>query len=288
MKTLTDFYDYAVALMKKRKVFFGHGTDNAEDEAWWLITAALGLPIDMDEAEFFAHPLLASEKLKLDDFLHKRTINRIPTAYLLQETYQYGYKFYVDERVLIPRSPIGELIANHFAPWIDVNKVHSILDLCTGSGCLAILAAHAFSVAHVDALDLSPDALAVAQKNVALYKLEGRVNLIKSDVFTAIPNKRYDIILSNPPYVDAADLASMPREYYHEPRIALEAGQDGLSIVRQILAEAKNHLNPGGILVVEVGNSEVALAKAYPKMPFAWLEFQYGGHGVFLLKREDL
>ena len=288
MKTLADFYHHAVALMNKRRVFFGHGTDNAEDEAWWLMTAALGLPIDMPEAEFFARALSPAEKIMLEQLLHQRTSLRIPAAYLLKEAYQYGHKFYVDQNVLIPRSPIAELIHQHFAPWVHQNKVKRILDLCTGSGCLAILAAHAFPNAQVDASDLSPDALGVAAKNVRLHHLEQRLRLLESDVFAALPNEKYDIILSNPPYVDATDLASMPQEYHHEPRMALEAGDDGLSIVRQILAEAKAHLNPGGILVVEVGNSEEALSKAYPRLALQWIDFEFGGHGVFLLRRDDL
>ena len=280
MKTLADFYNYAVALMKKRRVYFGHGTDNAEDEAWWLIASILKLPIDQEIPEKM---LTATELKALQQVLQKRVEDRIPLAYLLREAYQYGHKFYVDERVLIPRSPIAELIKNQFQPWIEAHRVKRILDLCTGSGCLAVLAALAFPKAHVDATDLSFDALEVAARNKV-----PAMRLIESDVFSALQGQKYDIILSNPPYVDARDLKEMPAEYHHEPRMALAAGEDGLDIVHRILKEAKAHLNPGGILVVEVSNSEDALVKAYPHLPFVWLDFEYGGHGVFLLKREDL
>lgn len=286
MKTLADFYNDAVALMEQNPVYFGHGTDNPHDEAWWLIAASLNLDI---AGEFPHDRNLAQTELQiLESRLEKRLKERVPLAYLLKEAYQNGYKFYVDERVLIPRSPIAELIAHHFTPWSESQKVRRILDLCTGSGCLAILAAHAYEAAQIDAIDLSSDALEVARKNLNPHRLQDRVRLIQSDVFTSLTGERYDIILSNPPYVDQEDINSMPDEYHHEPKMALAAGEDGLFIVHQILAYAKKHLNPGGILVVEVGNSEMALSEAYPNLPFVWLEFEHGGSGVFLLRESDL
>lgn len=288
MQTIGEFYHYAMSEMDKHQVYLGHGTDDIIDEAWWLVAGALKLPLAAPQSEFLDSPLTADEVEMLQALLRKRTLERIPTAYLLNQAFQNGYAFYVDERVLIPRSPIAELIENNFSPWISSSRVHKILDLCTGSGCLAILAAYAFPDASVDASDLSADALAVAAKNIDLHEMENQVRLIQSDVFQALAHEKYDVILSNPPYVDFADLESMPREYQHEPRMALEAGADGLEIVHRILKESKAHLNPGGILIVEVGNSEPALMVAYPKLPFIWLEFERGGSGVFLLREQDL
>lgn len=286
MKKLADFYDHAVALMEQNPIYFGHGTDNAQDEAWWLLAATLNLDIAGEFPE--TRELTAAELKILEERLQKRVQDRIPLAYLLNEAYQNGYKFYVDERVLIPRSPIAELIANHFKPWSESHKVKRILDLCTGSACLALLAAYSYPRTRVDATDLSSDALEVARKNIELHDMQKRVRLIQSDVFEALKGERYDIILSNPPYVDQEDMNAMPAEYHHEPKMALEAGEEGLLIAHQILFQAKSHLNPGGILVMEVGNSEVALNEAYPKLPFVWLDFEYGGSGVFLLREQDL
>lgn len=289
MQTIADFYRYCVTEMTKHQVYFGHGTEDVLTDAWWLIAGALKLPVDdCYKAEFLPCQLLPEECQFLQDLIYKRTVEKIPTAYLLKEAYQNGYKFYVDERVLIPRSPIAELIENRFSPWIEEEKVTQILDLCTGSGCLAILAAYAFPGSRVDATDLSPDALEVAKQNVEMHGLSDQINLIQSDVFSGLPARKYDVIISNPPYVDLQDLNSMPAEYHREPRMALEAGEDGLTIVHQILAETKTYLNSGGILIVEVGNSAAALVKAYADLPFIWLEFERGGSGVFLLNESDL
>jgi len=288
MQKRIDFYTHALDQLNASEVYFGHGTECAEDEVWWLMASVLRLPIEGDFEVLMDAPLTEAEWHNLEQVLMQRIQKRIPLAYLLHEAYQNGYQFYVDERVLIPRSPIAELIQNQFQPWIREEAVTQILDLCTGSGCLAILAAYAFPEAQVVGSDLSADALEVAAKNVALHQMQRQVSLAQSNVFGSLGQGRYDIIVSNPPYVDAPDFESMPKEYQHEPSMALEAGADGLEIVRQILKEAKSHLTPGGILVVEVGNSASALEAAFPDLPFIWLDFERGGDGVFLLREADL
>lgn len=288
MQKRIDFYTHALDQLNKSEVYFGHGTGCAEDEVWWLMASALRLPIDGDFEALMAAPLTDAERQSLDPLLAQRIQKRVPLAYLLQEAYQNGCQFYVDERVLIPRSPIAELIQNQFRPWVRKEAVNRVLDLCTGSGCLAILIAYAFPGAQVVGSDLSADALEVAAKNVTLHEMQNQVHLVQSNVFESLGQERYDIIVSNPPYVDAPDFESMPKEYQHEPSMALEAGADGLEIVRRILKEAKSHLTPGGILVVEVGNSAPALEEAFPGLPFIWLDFERGGEGVFLLREMDL
>jgi len=288
LSTLRDYWRYAVTEFETRGIYCGHGVDNAVDEAWWLLAGALKLPLNAREPFLEAH-LTNAEKNALAELILLRGEQKIPTAYLLKEAYLGGLKFYVDQRVLIPRSPIAELIEQHFNPWLPADEAYmNILDLCTGSGCLAILCAHYFPEASIDAVDISVDALDVAKINCARYHLEEQIQLVHSDLFSELGKKQYQVIISNPPYVDRIDLETMPKEYHHEPRLGLAAGKDGLDIVKRILAGAKAHLVPGGLLIVEVGNSREALEAAYPDLPLVWLELERGGEGVFLLREEDL
>lgn len=284
--TLADFVRWGASQFNQAKLHFGHGTDNAIDEAITLVLHALHLSA-IPETLWHAR-LTSQEKQRIDELFLRRIGERMPSAYLTNEAWFMNLPFYVDDRVLIPRSPIAELIEQQFRPWVDPEQVMQVLDLCTGSGCIGIAVAMALPNAIVDATDISLDALAVAERNVERHELTEQVQLIQSDMFSSLVGKRYDIIVSNPPYVDARELFALPPEYAHEPRLGLAAGEDGLIFVKQILRHAIHHLTHHGILIVEVGASAEALIAEYPEMPFTWLEFKRGGDGVFLLTAGQL
>jgi ribosomal protein L3 glutamine methyltransferase len=266
---------------------YGHGTADARDDAAALVFHALGLDHAAAGAAYTIKPGRPQIEQVLDLFA-ERLRRRVPVAYLMGRMWFAGYEFEVDERVIVPRSPFAELIAKGFAPWIEAARVQRVVDLGTGSGCIAIACALRFRQARVDAVDLSPDALAVAARNVQRHGVGARLQLHLGDTFEPLGDATYDLIVSNPPYVSDAEMDALPREYLHEPDMALRAGSDGLDVVRRILRDADAHLAPGGILVVEVGDSEERLQQAYPAMPFLWLEFEHGGGGVFLLTKDDL
>lgn len=287
LKTIRDYIRYATSKFNEVGLFYGHGTDNAWDDASALVLHSLHLPHNVNPTILDAN-LTKDEQIHVWNLINQRTTKRIPVSYLTNEAWFSGLSFYVDERVLIPRSPIAELIASEFSPWVMPEEVTDILDLCTGSGCIAIACAKAFPHANVDASDISSDALAVAKINVLRHGVEDQVHLIESDLFDNIPAKQYDIIVSNPPYVSSDEMLALPGEYLHEPKLGLEAGDEGLDCALRILKDAEKRLKPNGILVVEVGNSEIALAERFPNVPFTWLEFQHGDGGVFLLTAEQL
>ncbi len=273
--------------LARARVFFGHGTDNARDEAASLVYHVMKLPHG-GPARLLARRVGPAQRAAIETLLERRIHERVPLPYLLHEAWFAGSPYYVDERVLIPRSPLAELIERGFAPWIDTARVRNVLDMGTGSGCIALACAQAFPRARVDATDIDAGALAVATINRRRLRLTRRVRLIESDHFAALSDASYDIIVSNPPYVGAREMRGLPREYRHEPRHALASGREGLDSVAIILREAHRHLRPRGLLVVEVGNTERALARTYPRVPFTWLDFERGGGGVFLLTREQL
>jgi ribosomal protein L3 glutamine methyltransferase len=288
LHTLRDWLRFSVSAFNEAQLSFGHGSASAYDEAVYLILHALHLPLDTLEP-FLDARITPHEKNALLTLLSQRVETRLPAAYLTHEAWLGDFRFYVDERVIVPRSFIAELLHEHLAPWVeDAENIRHVLDMCTGSGCLAIIAAHLFPYALVDAVDLSADALAVAERNVADYGLQDQVHLIQSDLFAQLGDNTYDIIISNPPYVDAPSVAALPQEYRHEPALALGSGADGLDATRAILKHAAAHLSPNGILLVEIGHNRDALEAAFPDLPFTWLDVSAGDQFVFLLHRNDL
>lgn len=286
--TVRDYLRYAVSRFTAAQLFFGHGSDNAWDEAVYLTLHTLNLPLDRLEP-FLDARLLPHEREALLDIYTRRCQDRLPAAYLTNEAWLGEHRFYVDDRVIVPRSFIAELLAEQLSPWVDDPfAIESALDLCTGSGCLAILSALAFPNAEIAAVDLSDDAISVAARNVADYHLTDRIELIQSDAFTKLQGRKFDLIISNPPYVNAESVAALPPEYLHEPELALGSGEDGLDFTRIILSEAKKHLTENGILVVEIGHNRDDLEAAYPMLPFTWLDTAVGNEFVFLLHAADL
>jgi ribosomal protein L3 glutamine methyltransferase len=287
--TIRDWLRYAVSRFENSDIFYGHGTDNAYDEAVWLIMSALHLPHDTLN-NFLDAKLISEERVKLAGFIDSRISNHTPTAYLLKEAWLQGFKFYVDERVLIPRSFIAELLVNDgLQPWIEYTElVNSAADLCTGSGCLGVLLADAYPDAEIDVIDISPDAIDVCNINIANYGMQDRITAIQSDMFSGLQGRQYDLIISNPPYVDAPSMAELPAEYRNEPQLALGSGTAGLDHTHTILREAAKYLTDDGILVVEIGHNRDALLEAYPDLPFTWLEVSSGDEFVFLLTKSQL
>jgi len=286
LHTIQDMLRWAVSRFSAAGIWYGHGTDNPWDEAVQLVLPSLWLPLDIPE-EMRNARLTASERHLIVERVIRRVNERIPVAYLTHKAWFCGHEFYVDERVLVPRSPIGELIENRFAGLISEKPRH-ILDMCTGSGCIAIACAYAFPDAEVDAVDISSDALAVAEQNIEEHGLMQQVTPIRADLFRELPALKYDLIVTNPPYVDAEDMDDLPGEYHHEPELGLAAGSDGLKLVRRILACAPQYLSEQGVLICEVGNSMVHMMEQYPDVPFTWLEFDNGGDGVFMLTRQQI
>ena len=288
LSTLRDLMRFAVSRFNEAGIFFGHGSDNARDEAAYLLLHSLHLPVDQLDPYLDAR-LTGAERTAALKIIRRRITERVPAAYLTREAWLGDFRFYVDERAIVPRSHIAELLRDQLNPWVnDPWAVGRVLDMCTGSGCLAILAADAFPESAVDAVDLSPDALAVARINVEDYDLGDRIRLIQSDAFAAIPSERYDVIISNPPYVNAESMAGLPEEYRREPELALASGEDGLDFVRILLKESAQHLTPDGLLVVEIGHNKDELERAFPSLSFVWLDTSAGDRFVFLLRRKDL
>lgn len=286
LKSIRDWQRYAVTELHQADVFFGHGAASAWEEANLLLASVTALNFTELQDSLDCR-LTSFEKQKFWQLLQKRIDQRIPAAYLTHQSWFAGLPFYVDERVLVPRSPIAQLIEQQFEPWLSQSPLR-ILDLCTGSGCIAIACAYAFPEADIDAADISVEALQVAEINIEQHGVNGQVTPLQSDGFSALEGLRYDLIVTNPPYVDEEDMADLPDEYRHEPELGLAAGRDGLDLVRRILREAPQHLTEQGILVCEVGNSMVHVQQLWPQVPFIWVEFARGGEGVFVLTREDL
>lgn len=289
LKSAADFIRWGASRFNEAGLFFGHGTDNAADEAAWLVMHVLHLPPDAPEYFYHCH-LTVAEKQAVYDLLVQRIETRKPAAYLTGEIWFKGLRFLVDERVLVPRSSLAELIEQHFEPWVQPGNVDRILDLCTGSGCIAVACALEFPESRVDAVDISNDALALAEQNVARYGLQDDLRLIRSDLFGGLADDdQYNIIVSNPPYVSTAEIDALPTEYGHEPRLGLDGGgDDGLDLVAKLLRDAAAHLKPGGILVVEVGESWPTLQARYPDIEFTWIDYARGEQGAFLLTRQQL
>ena len=286
--TIQDWLRWTTTQFVNNGLFYGHGTDNAWDEAVSLVLPVLNLPLDTPK-ELLNARLTSSEKQHLMGYILARVNDRTPVPYLTNQAWFAGLPFYVDERVLVPRSPFAEMIKKQFAPWVaEPTKVTRILDMCTGSACIAIALAKAFEHAQVDAVDISFDALEVADINITEHMMQEQVFAIQSDVFSGVPGQKYDLIVANPPYVDAEDMSDLPEEFHHEPELGLASGEDGLDVTRVILQEAAEHLTDNGLLFVEVGNSMVHMDALYPNAPFTWLEFEHGGLGVFMISKQQL
>jgi ribosomal protein L3 glutamine methyltransferase len=287
LETILDYVRWGASLFRKTGLFFGHGTDNAFDEARFLMHHALSLPWELPDIYWNAK-LSSQERQQVTELFRQRIETRKPAAYLTGEAWFAGLKFFVNEHTLVPRSPIAELIEKDFQNWVEPEQVETVLDMCTGSGCIGIASLKALPYATVDLVDISPEALEVAQKNIEYYHLEDRAQAIQSDLFANLEGKRYDLILSNPPYVDKIEMEALPPEFQHEPRLGLEAGEDGLDIVRRLLAEAADHLTEEGVLIVEVGVSQFYMEQLYPELPLYWFEFEQGREGVFAIHRSEL
>ncbi len=287
LSTLRDLIRWGTSQFNAAELSFTQGMPNALDEAVYLCLNALHLPVDFS-ADYFACTLTMDERLAVLALYQQRIEKRLPAAYITHEAWFCGLSFYVDERVLIPRSPLAELIQQQFEPWVAPAQVHYILDLCTGSACIAVACAYAFADAEVVGSDISTDALAVARTNQQNHGLETQLQLVESDLFTNVPARRYDIIVSNPPYVSQQEMQTLATEFDHEPELALQAGDDGMDLVIPILQQARGFLSDHGVLVVEVGYSRSALEKLFPQVPFCWLDFEQGGEGVFLLTVEQI
>ncbi|MBX9799745.1 MAG: 50S ribosomal protein L3 N(5)-glutamine methyltransferase [Burkholderiaceae bacterium] len=288
LTTIRDLLRYAVTRFNTAKLFFGHGSTNALDEAAYLILHTLKLPLDKLDPFFDAH-LLQEEVDTVLRVIEQRADERLPAAYITNEGWLGGYRFYVDERVIVPRSFIAELIPEQFSPWVsNPDKVNNILELCTGSGCLPIMLADAFPNAHVDAVDISTDALEVAKRNVAEYELDHRINLIESDLYANVPEYKFDLIITNPPYVNSGSMGKLPPEYLREPQIALAGGTDGMDLVRKIVAGAGQRLTPNGLLMVEIGNEREFAEAAFPELNLTWLTTSAGDDMVFLITADQL
>lgn len=286
LHTIQDMLRWTVSRLNAANVYYGHGTDNPWDEAVQLVLPSVFLPLDIPE-DMHTVRLTSSERHRIVERVIRRVNERVPVAYLTNKAWFCDMEFYVDERVLVPRSPIGELISNRFSGILSEQPQH-ILDMCTGSGCIAIACAYAFPETEVDAVDISADALAVAERNIDTHGIENWVTPIRSDLFRELPPLQYDLIVTNPPYVDEEDMSDLPQEYRHEPVLGLASGSDGLKLTRRILACAPDYLTDNGVLICEVGNSMVHLMEQYPQIPFTWLEFENGGDGVFMLTKQQL
>ena len=287
IRTPRKLVEWAGSRFNDSNLSYGHGTENPHDEAVWLVLRAIGYEFNVDEAKLDVN-LDSKKRNHVISLVNERINTNKPLAYLLKVAWFAGLQFYVDERVLIPRSPIAELIEDRFSPWVIEDEVEEILDIGTGSGCIAIATALAFPNAQLDAVDISNEALDVARRNIDLHELTGRVHVIQSDLFKTLAHKQYDLIIANPPYVSSSEYESLPEEYNHEPRLGLESGTDGLDVIRRILSQAKVYMKKNGILIVEVGNNQETVIATFPTLPFIWLEFERGGHGIFLLTAKDL
>ncbi|OZI76201.1 50S ribosomal protein L3 N(5)-glutamine methyltransferase [Bordetella genomosp. 2] len=287
LRTLRDLIRYGVSRLCETGAALGHGSDNPWDEAVYLVLHALHLPLDTLDP-FLDARVLPHERTRVLELLDRRVAERVPAAYLTGEAWLRGHRFQVDPRVIVPRSPIAELLDQGLAPWVEPANVEAALDMCTGSGCLAILAALAFPQAHVDAVDVSADALEVARRNVADYALQDRLALRRSDLFDDLPARAYDVIVCNPPYVNSASMADLPAEYRHEPALALAGGTDGMDLVRRILRDAPRYLAPGGVLVLEIGHEREHFEAAFPALEPVWLETEAASDQILLLTREQL